>query len=473
MERFRGWCRRVRSFADDAYCPQPLLAPSSLAGLFRGRRPMFPLMTHLSVQVDNLRPPLLSESVTDLSILISEPMHGDDYVPICWNLRRAPAHLPNVETLRIDGDSHLESFHRPLAKLCRSLRKLRTLILAPSALSPELLLTISTIDSLVNVRVLECARSYELGYQFESGARITGALERLVDGCFPALKNFSFTCSSIQAALSLLCMPTYPSHSLVVLWIKFPTGSYFDPGMVKELLQDMADVCVVLECLTLRFGSYQKLHQDPLHTVTQLSFSDIDAILLFRRLTRFFIDHYLLISFTESEVDRLSRGGSRFEELWLNPFPFIHPTAASYGIPRVEWLSKIARGCPRLKRLGIVMNALEVGFDIDGVVAYTELRELFVGSSLIAMLRNGDDSRCRHWEFLALFFFRLLGRYGQLSVIEEQDESDMFTLESTGMRAIGGFVFHDELQVQVEAHSWRIVSGMVTFLRESERRGWL
>lgn len=466
MNQFTEWCTRVRSFSDDAYSEQPLLARSSLAGLFRSRRQVFPYMEILRVNVANLRAPLLSPSVTDLTVLISEPVHGDEYVLICSNLKSAPPSLPNVKTLRIDGDDHLENFHRPLAKFCTSFPGLQTLILAPSALSPFLLRALSTIDALVAVRVLECARSYELGYRFDIGAQISGGLRRFADGSFRALRSFSFTSSSVEAALSLLCMPTYPSRNLAVLWIKFPTGSYFDPGMVKELLGDMASVCLALEHLTLRFGSYGALRRDPMHSVTQLSFTDIDPILLFPRLRCFFIDHYLCLSFTADECDRLAAGGSRFEELWLNPFPSVHPTLGSRGSFRVGWLSKISRGCPRLRRLGVVIEGTNFRYDGGEVNTFEELRELFVGSSPIATLRNGDDSRCRDWEHLGIFFSRLLGRRGRLQVVEEQDEAEMFMMESSGMRATGGAVYHDEFQLQEESYAWRIVSGMITFLRE-------
>lgn len=470
MERFRRRCSRARSFADDAYDEQPLLSSSALAGVFRGRRPLFPNITDLMVQVTNLRPPITSPSVINLTVLISRPLHGDDYLPMCSNMHHAPTHLPNVETLRVDGDDHLETFHRPLARLCTAFPKLRTLILAPSALSPALLLALSEVGTLVTVHVLECARSYELGYTFQAGAPIRGPIKKLADGCFPVLKNFSFTSGSVDTALSLLCMPTYPSHNLVFLWIKFPSGSYFEPGQVQELLKSAAGVCVSLESLTLRFGSYSKLQQDPFNSIPQLTFSDIRDFLLFPRLKRFYIDHYLSISISEEDLDRLSRCGSRLEELWLNPFPYVHPTSLSGGMPSPGWLSRIARGCPCLRRLGMAMDTR--GFELDGseVHVFKELQDLFVGSSLINMLRNGDDARCSDWESLAVFFFKLLGSRGRLVVIEEQDEAEILMLESTGMRARGPALLRGQPELEIEAHAWRVVIGLIMFLRDNGRR---
>lgn len=377
-------CLYVRRFEDNAYLPQLRLSSDAMHNLVKGNLVVFPNLRTLKLDVCNLRLPFLSPSVVDLTVLIARPLHGDDFVTICSALRRAPALLPNVTVLRIDGDDHLEFFYRPLARFCLALPKLSMVTLAPSALSEAMLQALSQIPTLIVIRVIECARSNGVGYSYEAGARLGGVRPILLSNSFPRLRDLAFTSSSPAAAVSVIAAPHFPCHNLESLWIRWPDISWHEPDAIRRLLLSLSERCLSLKSLTLRFATYTDVSFDSDVTILPLEFRHIEPFLDFPCLTHFAIDHSLPLLLTEDDIGSLSVRAFNFVELWLNPYPAVATTEALDGLPRVRCLAEFARHCQSLRRLGLLLDGRDPGLEIGGSVRFHALMELLCQSATAA-----------------------------------------------------------------------------------------
>lgn len=85
---------------DDAYEPPLLLSPDSVAGVFRTAHTIFPHLSVMKVNIVNLRKPLVSPTVQDLTLFIDRPTYGDNNRLAAVSLRRTAHLVPNVVTLR-------------------------------------------------------------------------------------------------------------------------------------------------------------------------------------------------------------------------------------------------------------------------------------------------------------------------------------------------------------------------------------
>lgn len=463
--RFQSNAVAVRRFADGAYGSRSRLSYGSLIRVLGTGldTPFFPSLRTLLIDVWHLRPPLLSPSVVVLAILICRPSYGDDYCVICACLNRAPPHLPNVSTLRLDGDAHLEWFHRPLARLCSSLPCLQVLTLAPSALSCGLLEGLSRCTSLVVVRVAEFGRLKVEGTVYEVGAQIGSRMPRLHRNAFPALREFSFNAATPRSVQLLITHPFYPSHRLTSLWIKFPGGAYFRPEDIKNLLLCLCDVCNVLERLTLRFATYVPSSYHDRVVSTSLGFSDICPFLSFPRLLHFAIDHSRPLVLTDQDVESIARGAGRFEVLWLNPFPPVYGPADLPTLPRIECLRYFSLHCPGLIRLGILMDACGRVDLTQETSRFLKLEELFVGWSRIDVFEDKDGGP--GWEDLALLLSRMVSWVTVLSTVFEQTEEELRDLVCSDMRAMCHLTLGGDAGFARGCHAWRTVWGMALYLR--------
>lgn len=455
----------MRRFADHSYDFRSRLSYPSLLRVLGSHRDtiFFPSLRTLLIDVWHLRAPLLSPSVVVLAVLICRPLYGDEYCVLCACLHRAPVHLPNVSNLRLDGDAHLEWFHRPLARFCLNLPCLEVLTVAPSALSCGLLEELARCASLVALRVAEMGRSRLDGSIYEVGAHIGSRMPRLNRGAFPSLQQFSFSASSPRSAQELITDPFFPSHRLTSLWIKFPDGAYFGPGDIKNLLLCLCDVCSGLERLTLRFAAYFPSMCNGRAVSTSLRYSDICSFLGFPRLLHFAIDHSRPLFLTEGDVQSMALAAGRFEVLWLNPFPPVYAAHDFPALPRVEWLRYFALHCPRLTRLGMLVDARGRVDVSQGVARFSQLEELFVGWSRIDVFE--DIGAGRRWEDLALLLFCMVSRSTVLLTVLEQREEELRELVCSDMRAMCHVTQEVDLGLVRCSDAWRTVWGMVLYLR--------
>lgn len=463
--RFLARSLSVRRFADRAYDFQSRLSHASLTRALgpAGNTELFPALRTLLVDVWHLRPPLLSRSIVVLALLVSRPLFGDDYCVVCACLNRAPPYLPNVTTLRLDGDAHLEYFHRPIARFCLNLPALQQLIIAPSALSMALLEELSRCKFLATVRITEVGRSKVDGILYEAGAQIRSPMAKLLHDAFPSLREFSFTAASTRSAQELVTHPFYPSYRLTSLWIRFPRGAFFRPEEIKNLLFCLCDVCTALERLTLRFAPYASPLYFDQATSVALTYADICPFLTFPRLLHFAIDHSRPLVLSEVDVEAIASQAGRFEVLWLNPFPPIHAMDDLPILPGVESLFHFALNCPRLTRLGILIDARGRVAASEDIPRFVRLQELFVGWSPISVLEDVDAEL--EWKDLALFLHYIVSPSTVLSSVREQGEEEIRDLVSSDMRAMCQLTGRLDMDFAPVCHAWRLVWGMTLFLR--------
>lgn len=459
----------MQCFEDAAYFKQMKLTPQTMVKLKKDGLAVFPNLTVARLDAPNLALPFISLAVVDLSVLVARPLRGDDFIGICHGLRRAPPMLGNVSSLRIDGDDHLESFYRPLSRFCLSLPRLRKIVLAPSALSGALLSGLSRIASLVSIRIAECGRDRSGRHVYEAGAAIGLPVPDFIENSFPCLREMAFISDSPLATLELLVSPHFPCRHLEALWIRWPTGSWFSPDEVEELLMAMSALCISLRSLTLRFApcvDYSLERDDP---EDRLEFRHIRPFLNFPELRVFALDHSLPLCLTESDFALIGPGAHNFIELWLNPYPSIMSMRSKYwieGVPDITCLRYFAEHCHFLSRLGLLVDARDPGALIEGTVPFISLTELCVGCSLITELEEYDITIVEGWRTLSLFIYHLLPRSAVLSTVSVQSDEEVEQLVCSRMRAMGGM--EEEMSMyEQSSHAWRSVFGMILFIREN------
>lgn len=451
---------------------QAKLSPRSMAIIKRGGLAILPNLKVARVEVYNLTLPFISPGVVNLTVLIARPLYGDDYVAICYCLRQAPPLLPNVTSLRIDGDDHLEFFHRPLCRFCLGMQRLRTVVLAPSALGSRLLEALSRLPSLVSIRVSECARARNGGYFYEPGAQVGFPLPNFVEGSFRSLREMAFTSTSPYAAVELIRSANFPCGNLESLWIRWPKGSSFIPEDIREFLATMSSLCVSLRRMTLRFSVCGDYFFDREGRVSRLEYRHIESFLDFPSLRYFAIDHTWPLFLKDSDLAILSVRASEFIELWLNPYPVltsINSRRVPDDLPHINCLRYFAEHCHFLSRLGILFDGRNPGVEIPRSVPFTSLTELFVGCSLIAVLEIYDEEIVEEWRAISVFIYHILPRSATLSSLYLRSDEEVGRLVCSEMRSMGGMEATEMDAFAALTHAWRSVLGMVWFIRQNIR----
>lgn len=447
---------------DDAYEPPLLLSPDSVAGVFRTAHTIFPHLSVMKVNIVNLRKPLVSLTVQDLTLFIDRPTYGDNNRLAAVSLRRTAHLVLNVVTLRIDAEEHVRQLGPSLSRFCQALPKLNTVILAPSALSVPLFEALSGVRSLVSIRMLECARTSRGGYVYEHGTETRWPDSLTCSDCFPNLRDLAFSCAGPQGVRHILRGTTF-ARRLVTLWIRFPDALQLHPLEVKEVIESLSKMCLSLEGLTLRFAACSPVALQGFPYFFPLRFADIEPFLSFQRLRSFSIDHSLPLQLTDSDLVELSARAGPFERLWLNPYPPVRSVDDLDGLPGIQCLEHFARHCPSLKRLGILVDARTALAGVGGHCRFLRLRELFVGWSMIT---SYEEAGCgRKWESLAGFLFELMPAGSQISTVQLQSDEEILSLVSSEMRAMGGVLWDHNVEIDALSRSWRSVWAMVLFLR--------
>lgn len=451
----------VRIFEDDGYSPCARLSDVSLTTLERGPIPvLFPNLVTLRIDVRHALSIFLSPSIIDLTLLVTRRQITADKRELRKAMRNLAPSLPNVELLRIDGDSQLEEFHVEISRLCRGLPRLRDVVLSPYAVSGALMKELGMVLSLKRIRVTECGRGLIQPSITVTDHGIVTA-PTLPPNAFPILESFSFLAPSPENATSVLLYSNFPYVQLTSLWIRFPRIVDFPPGSIRDMLRAFRRTCVFLRRLTLRFAPTFEYSHSVYRPSNALRFEDLEPVLSFPVLEEFCVDHFLPLLFDEEDIPRFARRAHRMKKLWLNPFPTIH---LSSSLP-VRCLSIFAIHCVKLESLGLFVDGKATGtLPAAGVRPFKSLRELFVGWSQIELVHEMDHLS-PGIDRLVEYLSRVLPPFASVSTLMEYSISHPWDLVDGDMRACwfwGGDTFETALEF---SFAWKAVAGMARFVR--------
>ncbi|KAG6849834.1 hypothetical protein H0H93_004518, partial [Arthromyces matolae] len=289
-------------------------------------------------------------------------------------------------------------------KVLRELPNLNTLLLPPFLASLEVLEACSRLPALRQLLSSGKAIDTECSCHSEKA----GAQPTLTAGCFPVLTTL--TIAGCAAELSSVIQQSHFPARIKNLRINRKQCSTVVPADLANFHQSLAGVCSNLKSYYL-FSTFDELAP---------SFDEIQPLLSLK-LHKLQIRDYYPLTFTSIELGELVTSLPKLTVLYLNPSPsdasnrFTGLLEHTAGVS-IDVLPVIARACPNLQKLGILLNGLRVPTDdIHNVPPFREsLHRLNVGLSLL------PDENLQQ---VALYLAQVLPANCQL-VIDECDDHD-------------------------------------------------
>lgn len=421
----------------------------------------------LRLDVENIRSPFLSSSVTDLTLSITRSSYTELRKSVSIAFQSLSRSLPNLRHLRIDGDQRLQEFQGDLTRLVMSLTNLRTLTLAPSAVCMAMYNVASTLPSLSRVDVAECGRGIGSRATSEPASAVSISVKQWAPNAFRDVNAIAVTASTTQAFSGFIIHRNFPIEWLAEMWVRFPNGPSCRPDDIKELLRMLAYNCTSLLRLVLRFAPVKPSSADTFQAVLPLQLHHIAPFLEFHSLREFTFDHAQGLAVSSSDIAEIALHASRFEKLWLNPYP-INPLPPSFSI---SCLADFAKHCHAMKSLALYMDGFDSSCLNRELARFSQLEELFVGWSSIPVRRSGQLV-VGQWALMATFLSIVLPAWTSISCVGHyMDSEDPFMAISSGIRLCSLLTGFARCQAHSYANAWDTVAGMAQFLRFRRVRG--
>lgn len=404
----------------------------------------------------------LSPSIIDFTLLIVRRLVPADKREMRRVMRNLAPSLPNVATLRIDGDGQLTDFHAEIARLCRGLPKLREVILAPQAVSSFVLRELGMILGLRRIAVAECGRAAGRRIIIDQGAGVVSG-PKFPPRSFEELTHLAFITAGPEDVAGVLLSSHFPYRQLTSLWIRFPQPGQGPLSAVRDMLKALRRTCVNLERLVLRFSSLNVTTSLEPVPSRSLTYDDIEPAFQFISLREFCIDHTLPLLLDPEDVPRIARRSSRFRKLWLNPFPLM-PLESRLPLSS---LTQFALHCPCLEYLGLYLDARRAALLDLGTVPFAmfpTLKQFFVGWSRIDPVHS--TSRIPETtELVATYLSFILPASTSIVTLMEFSLTVPWCAVDSDMRACW-YWLGESYGVGLEySIAWKAAEGMACFLR--------
>ncbi|KAF8553097.1 hypothetical protein OG21DRAFT_1414929, partial [Imleria badia] len=275
-------------------------------------------------------------SVTAPSQLDPRP---DFYTDLC-------ARAPLLHTLSLSVHFPGEPIDVELRILLQNLPELKKIVL------PEFHYTSTVIEQLSranNIAVVDFSQDLKLGYG--KPTNVASFCPVLKEGAFPCLRELNLS-ARIDDLDRFFRSSFAPTH-LTMLYV----NSYTEhtPTEVHAFLTTLSQQCLLLSKLNLQL--YHKVLPSDLPADQQLSYATIKPILTFPNLSSFELVHKYPLKITLEDIEDLASKWPHLKNLMLNAEPlFIHEAAFTLDL---RALMPFARHCPRLRELGLYINATE------------------------------------------------------------------------------------------------------------------
>lgn len=263
----------------------------------------------------------------------------DFYTDLC-------ARAPLLHTLSLFVHFPGEPIDAELRILLQHLPELKKIVL------PEFHYTSAVIEQLSrakNIAVVDFSQDIKLGYG--KPVNVASFCPSLKEGAFPCLRELNLS-ARIDDLDYFFHSSFAPTH-LTTLFV----NSYTDhtPTEVNTFLTTISQECPLLSKLNLQL--YHKVLPSDLPADQQLSYATIKPILTFPNLLSFELVHKYPLKITLDDLEDLASKWPHLENLVLNAEPlFIDDNAFTLDL---RALMPFARHCPRLRCLGLYINATE------------------------------------------------------------------------------------------------------------------
>ncbi|KAF8835217.1 hypothetical protein BDN67DRAFT_959372 [Paxillus ammoniavirescens] len=285
------------------------------------------------------------------------------------------ARAPHLHTLNLLAQYPGELQEDGLLMLLRNLPELRKIVL------PEFHLTSSVIEELSrakNIGVMEFSNDASGGRgdpkQVETFTPV------LAEGAFPSLQHLSLV-AKIEN-LDRFFRSNFAPINITTLLIN-TYQNYCPPSKVHNFLVTLSQQCRFLSNLYIRLDQFFP-YERPLPVLVsenQLSYETIEPVLTFPNLVTFELLHQYPLKITLDEIEELASRWPSLESLVLNVAP-LTLDKDSFTLD-LRALLPFARHCPRLRKLGLYINATkaETPSAHSSIEPFRSLRVLSIGTS--------------------------------------------------------------------------------------------
>ena len=313
----------------------------------------------------------MDKNVRDFDVEIHPVIKAGDDIDYVYQMGDIMPDLTHL-TLRQGGPLSLVEEH-----FCRTFEafpKLRKVVLPCSSSSTRIMEGLSRLKDLCELLVAGPDEG-KIAANFANVADFAPALH---EGAFPALKHMSFS-SPLLAATRFLQTPFFPT-SITRLYVHLTATA--DPDALQELFSAIARQCPDLVDLVIDFimcpATTLTTPVPPIEARPNIvAFRPLFAC---RRVTSFKFRWDYPLNLHDHDMGEFVMAWPCIEQLMLNAeaVPELTPSPLTLGA-----LVPFAEHCPRLRQLGLYVNADAMPvFPID--VPFQSLRELSVGASNIA-----------------------------------------------------------------------------------------
>lgn len=460
--RFLQRCKLIKVFNDDVYGPCRALVHRSTSILLHPPCPAyFPHLTTLRIDVCHLGGPFCSESVVELSVLVSSRNGATSIRSIRLALRSLPLSMPCVQILRLDGNEELRCHENELCRVLCRMRSLRQIILAPAAVSHPILDSLAALPLLESVNVSESNRAWHRAVEIYDKGGLSSMPATLFQPVFPSLTKLTLTTSWTRYALRFVKRPNFPMHSLSELIIRVPYNFLHRVcgSDIREFVDHIRPLSPHLRRLVLRFAPNDDVPES--RWLQPLHFHDIRPLLSFPAITDLAVDDVLPLTFDPDDADELAASSARLRTLWLNPFPSLHRPSS---LP-ISCLQRLAENSPALERLGLYM-AMDDDFVMAGhPCRFRSLKELFLGWSTPIGEDDGREASIRHQERIAIFLARVTHTSTVFTTPWDFIDEEVYNIVGGDMRP-PWFLGEDSVQLALDLSiDWKMVFGLIRRIR--------
>lgn len=427
--------------------------------LLRGDH-LFPALRSIVISNDCLTPLCMGPSVSSFTWAFGSP--NLDLPDFKRSINDISSLMPNlINVCLIAGPLHGKC-DREFATLFSRLPGLSTIIFTAYTLSPAIYHALSMLPVLARIQLTPPGlfpRRFHGDREMTQSWR--GSSFDLASPGFISLCELHLCLPELSDARAIL-----RHNNLPLLQLRSVDFVIAFPGTVQSLdltqfFHDLATECPNVVALSLTLTKRCRGAFD-LDGVNTLNFADLHP--LFRlSLTHFTIRHTLPVMISDSEAEVLAETWQGLEVLNLNRHPIVlSPSGLSYMA-----FTSFAKWCPRMKSLGLYINAYQPYAAPLGVSFGHDLQELHVGASLFPI--EGAEEL---WTYIAEFFAELLPLHSALitSFVQETFDSDLF-MGGAPLRRVSVAV--PTRLMQRNAQCWIAVGLMVRRFRQWKERGLL
>lgn len=448
----------MKVFQDDVYGSCRALVHTTTAILFRPPYPAyFPHLTTLRIDVRHLGTPFCSETVVELSVLVSSRDGATAMRSIRVALRNLSLCMPRVQVLRLDGNEELRCYEAEVCgALCR-MRSLRQVVLAPSAVTYPIIDSLAALPFLESIDVAESNRAWHRAVQVCDVGGIRSMPTALKHSAFPSLAKLTLTASWTRYASRFVQRDHFPMHCLSELIIRVPQNSMHRVcgSDVREFIDEIRPLSLRLTRLVLRFAPNEDVPESRWHR--PLHFQDIRPLLSFPALIDIAIDDVLPLEFEPGDAEELVEHAAHLRRLWLNPFPSLPRTSS---LP-LSFLRRLASNSPVLEQLGLYMST-DDDLSIEGdEFRFESLKELFLGWSTPGRQDDSVEVSMHHREHIALLLAQVTLPSTVFTTPWDFVDDDVYNIIGGSMRPawfLGEDLGDLALKLSID---WKVVFGLV------------